>query len=423
MSEVVPSQAVSANPYVPGFRLLRKIGTGASGEVWIARNEVDEKILAIKVVRFNGQDRGLWFKTELKALRAFAKLEERPDSLIEIDYVGEYKDGGFLFYTMPAADGIGGAGPESATYSPLSLGVRLRKEKMLSLMEATEISTRIVTALQALHSNKLLHRDVKPDNVLFRKGKAVLADIGLVTLDRTLVSYAGTPKYMEPGASPSVRMDLYAAGKVLYEMISGKDPVNDFPSPGSRQEKKDIGLYSPLNQICLRACGEMRPRYNKAGEMLQDLEKALASGADNSGPASTDAECETSGMVTQQKSAPAKHTARRERQTHAAPRKRKGTEIVITIPVPDPVVKAYNYTTEAIESATQTVVETAPVLMETVESGAEIVKDSVLYGGKRAEKAAAKTAKKMARQASKTGGQVLKSAQRKLKKIKRWLPF
>lgn len=421
MPEAISGQEVAATPYVPGFRLLRKIGAGASGEVWIARNDVDERVCAMKVVRFNGLDSGVWFKTELKALRAFAKLDDRPDSLIEILHVGEYKDGKYLFYTMPPADGIGGVGPEAKTYNAISLGVRLRKEKMLSLPESAEIAARIVTALQALHANKLLHRDVKPDNVLFLKGKAVLADIGLVTLDRTLPSCAGTPKYMEPGAAPSVCTDLYAAGKVLYEMISGKD-ASAFAEVGSRKGDKDISLYHPLNRICLRACGERRPRYKSASEMLRDIEKALNGGSGLSSSTSASADFEASNTVSKQELLPAKQTTGRKRK-HTATKKRKGTEIVITIPVPEPVVKAYNATATAMKTAKEAVVENAPTVMQNAAESAEYVKDVALYEGWQAEKAATRTTKRLLRQATKTGNQVLKSAQHGLKKIKRWLPI
>lgn len=259
-------------PAVPGLRLLKLVGKGASGEVWTCRNETDTSFSAVKIVRRGTRPEKVWYRHELKALRKYARIRRKPDSLLDIKHVAVSEDKTFLYYTTPVADGVKGLDPSSTRYQPLTLKSLLADGNPIPPVSAAEIAARIAEALQTLHEHGLLHRDVKPDNIIFCEGRAVLADIGLVTETEQDVSLAGTPRYMEPGQTPSARTDLYALGKVLYEMVNGKDP-ECFPDLASLQESGDTGTFQLLNNIWMRACGEESERYGKASQMLADLRR------------------------------------------------------------------------------------------------------------------------------------------------------
>ena len=262
-------------PAVQGLRLLKLVGKGASGEVWTCRNETDTSFSAVKIVRRGTRPEKVWYRHELKALRKYARIRRKPDSLLDIKHVAVSEDKTFLYYTTPVADGIKGLDPSSTRYQPLTLKTLLAGRNPIPPASAAEIAARIAEALQTLHEHGLLHRDVKPDNIIFCGGRAVLADIGLVTETEQDVSLAGTPRYMEPGQTPSVRTDLYALGKVLYEMANGKDP-ECFPDLASLQESGDIGTFRLLNDICMKACGDESERYSNTAQMLADLRRAAA---------------------------------------------------------------------------------------------------------------------------------------------------
>ena len=273
--DVAISRPVADKPAIPGFQALSSVGRGASGEVWICKNETDGSVLAVKIVRKSTSSERAWFKRELDALKNYTKIKTKPDSLLDIRHVALSPDKDFLYYMMPAADGVTGINPAARRYKPLTLRHRLSTEGVLQFRECAEIAERTVEALGTLHANSLLHRDVKPDNIIFINGRAVLADMGLVTEDITVVSMVGTPQYLEPGKAPSPQTDLYAAGKVLYQMMNGKDP-RDFPEPASRDTDKDSHLFPKLNDICMRACGDDDERYRDANGMLADLRIVLS---------------------------------------------------------------------------------------------------------------------------------------------------
>ncbi len=275
-----PKKAGTDVPCMHGYDLVREIGGGASGQVWICRNKLTKSWAALKIIKRKTADEKRWANRELKGLRAYERIDPKPDSLIGIMNAQETADGLCICYIMPLADGVGKCSPKSQNYKVLTLGYRLKKERMLGLLESAGVALRTAEALKTLHSHRLIHRDVKPDNIVFIRGKAVLADIGLVTDDRDSVSFSGTPLYFETGKRPSARGDIYALGKVLYQMINGLKP-DEFPSPGSRIDNTDMHLFAPLNDVCMRACGdEENERYKDAAEMIADLRKVLDTATD-----------------------------------------------------------------------------------------------------------------------------------------------
>jgi hypothetical protein len=130
----------------------------------------------------------------------------------------------------------------------------------------------MLAGLASLHEAGMIHRDVKPANCLFVDGQLKLADFGLVTDVHPAVSRVGTQKYMPPDARLDMRADVYAAGLVIYEMISGL-PVEEFPSLGEQLERvRSDPTLAALLQVVLHAC-ERQPerRPADAAAMLAEL--------------------------------------------------------------------------------------------------------------------------------------------------------
>ena len=192
--------------------------------------------------------------------------------------------GDLLYYVMPFIAGE-------------SLRVKLAREGELPVAEAVRILREVVDALAYAHRNGVVHRDIKPDNVLFSEGHAVVADFGVAKAvsassgrsSLTSLGVAlGTPAYMAPeqaAADPHVdhRADIYALGALAYEMLCGRPPfvaptpqallaahITQAPEPLSQHRR---AVTPVLNAILLR-CLEKRPadRWQAASELAAQLE-------------------------------------------------------------------------------------------------------------------------------------------------------
>lgn len=201
--------------------LLDCAGYGGFGEVWRAKND-DGKTVALKIIT-NIKDGNREFNSILK----LQKCEH--DSLIKIDNIGittdEYR---FLYYFMPLADNIG----TREKYIPDTLRSRLCKKGKLPPETLYEIAEKIANALGTLHKAGFIHRDVKPDNIIFIDGKPVLADIGLVTTSDVYTSRAGTYDFLPPYVLNKTHeqcpaSDFYAFGMTLLCALYGTDNPED----------------------------------------------------------------------------------------------------------------------------------------------------------------------------------------------------
>jgi len=201
------------------YRVEREIGAGGMATVYLAHDERHDRSVAIKVLRSDlaavmGADRFL------SEIRTTANLQH-PHILPLFDS-GEAD--GFLFYVMPYVEGE-------------SLRARIDREKHLSVDEAVRIARAIAAALDYAHRHDVIHRDVKPENVLLHDGEPLVADFGIALavsqagggrLTETGLSL-GTPYYMSPEQAtadrdPGPASDVYSLGCVLYEMLVGDPP-------------------------------------------------------------------------------------------------------------------------------------------------------------------------------------------------------
>lgn len=209
-----------------GCRLLKECGSGAFGTVFLAENLTTRRKCALKIL----PKRGRQWRRELAALIAYQE-KGRHENLLRLYHVDQTGD--CIFYTMDAADS---AGTED-DYVPDTLGSRLKRRGRLSPEELRPVLDELLDGLESLHGSGLLHRDIKPDNIFFVNGRAVLGDIGLVT-EADGASFAGTRGFISPAVwkgerAYEARDDLYALGMTVYCALTGNAPRADAELPRS----------------------------------------------------------------------------------------------------------------------------------------------------------------------------------------------
>ena len=278
---------------VPDHTLLRVIGRGAYGEVWLARNALGG-LRAVKVVRREDFKESRPFDREFHGIRKYEPISRRHEAFIDVMQVGLHEAEGYFYYVMELADAAcrvrvgeeaevsppggmalrGKAESDIAGYVPRTLRHELGFRGRLPAEECLRIALVLVRALEHLHAAGLVHRDVKPSNIVFVEGCPKLADIGLVTEVGDARSVVGTDGYLPPEGAGLPGADVYGLGKVVYEMVTGLD-CRRFPEmPGEPVASSDEGLLRELNEVVLRACAwEAARRYPTATDMRVDLER------------------------------------------------------------------------------------------------------------------------------------------------------
>ncbi len=258
-------------PSVPDHELIRRIGRGAYGEVWLARS-VTGAFRAVKIVHRASFDHDRPFEREFEGIQKFEPISRRHESQVDILHVG--RNGDCFYYVMELADdqATGGQIPDPAKYQPRTLKSDLLFRARLPFEECVQIGIALTTALEHLHANGLVHRDVKPSNIIFVNGVAKLADIGLVTGIDATRSYVGTEGFAAPEGPGTPQADLYSLGKVLYEAATGKDR-QEFPDlPTQLRDIPDREGLMKLNAVITRACRhDSKDRYESAAAMRADL--------------------------------------------------------------------------------------------------------------------------------------------------------
>jgi len=259
---------------VPGFNLLRPIGKGGFGEVWLATNRTTGQLRAVKLIAAGRAGSVDPAGREITSIvRLEANLRHQHPNLVHIHHVDQCP--GYIFFVMDLADDLrGGAGSADPDYRPATLESRLRAGP-LEPEECWRRTGELLAGLAALHDAGMVHRDVKPSNCLFVEGELKLADFGLLTEANRQMSRLGTVNYMPPDGCMDTRADVYAAGLTIYEMTTGL-PATCFPSLGELAEKfSDDPILQRLNRLVLRAChSTAHVRFENAREMLGELTRA-----------------------------------------------------------------------------------------------------------------------------------------------------
>lgn len=208
-----------------GYRLIRLIGRGGFGEVWLCRSEAMGDYRALKWIPATSKGR---LEKEYESLLHYRKAAAalRSPSLLAIEHVGRTDDG--LYYVMPLADGVTDTDPSEPGWIPLSLTEKLREQTeapgWFSSAEVIALMIPVLDGLQILTEAGLVHRDVKPDNILFFHGKPCLGDISLLGMDAPVVTRRGTPGYATPSWYLGGHPDMYGAAATLYSLLTGNEP-------------------------------------------------------------------------------------------------------------------------------------------------------------------------------------------------------
>ncbi|MCI0535245.1 MAG: protein kinase, partial [Verrucomicrobiales bacterium] len=268
------------------------VGGGSYGEVWLART-VTGCMRAVKVVWRRNFSSERPYEREFRGIVQFEPISRAHPGVVNVLHVGRDDMAGCFFYVMELADDASVAAlvraradsdpahalTSVATYIPHTLSSDLKARGRLPVPEVLRLGVQLADALGHLQRHGLVHRDVKPSNVIFVGGQAKLADIGLVTGVDEARSFVGTEGFIPPEGPGSERADLFSLGRLLYEAGTGMDRC-DFPNlPADLDRWPDAereGLLE-LNEVLARACApEPAKRHANSAELAGDLNLILA---------------------------------------------------------------------------------------------------------------------------------------------------
>jgi serine/threonine protein kinase len=263
------------------YRVEGLLGTGAMGEVYRAYDPVIDRPVAIKVVRTElaaGSGSEQWLQRFRREARA-AGRRFHPNIVAILDF-GE--DDGMPFLAMEYVDGR-------------SLDAILKTSGPLDPARSLAVITQVLSALGFAHQNGIVHRDVKPSNIMvLNSGEVKVADFGIARIDAsefTIVGdLLGTPAYMAPeqfaGAPVDKRTDLFAAGVILFEMLTGVKPfrgksITEIISFMETRGPEDIRALNPavpdsLKRVITKALAfDPARRYDDAAEFSKAIIEAF----------------------------------------------------------------------------------------------------------------------------------------------------
>lgn len=269
-AEKKSAAAVTASdtPAIPDHELIRQIGRGAYGDVWLARDVIGS-FHAVKIVRRVAFDHVDPLEREFRGLQRFTPVSRAHPGLVHILHVGKSAAADYFYYVMEAGDDENsGAKIDPANYTARNLAREIHRRAPLPPRECVQIISALCDAVDFLHAQGLIHRDIKPANVIFVNGKPKLADVGLVAEisgTRAAVSNVGTEEYLPPEGTGTTAADIFALGKMLAEMIQERHGEKNVPA-----------THEKFSAIVARACAEVpSQRFATAGEMRAALQKVL----------------------------------------------------------------------------------------------------------------------------------------------------
>ncbi|WP_344863857.1 serine/threonine-protein kinase, partial [Planomonospora alba] len=261
------------------YHLLEPIGRGGMGTVWKAHDELLDRTVAIKEVRYSaalGEDVQTLNQRMIREARAAARLSH-PNVVMVYDVIEENEQPWIVMQLVPSR----------------SLGQVLREDGPLPPRRVAEIGLALLEALHSAHDAGVLHRDVKPENVLLaHNGRVVLTDFGIAKLDSestlTMTGVAGTPAFIAPerlrGLPARRESDLWSLGATLYAAVEGRSPhdrkmplatmhsvMTDPPDPA-----RNAGPLLPVLEGLLRKEPVQRLTYAEASAMLRKVTEGRA---------------------------------------------------------------------------------------------------------------------------------------------------
>jgi serine/threonine protein kinase len=264
-----------------GCRLLRKLGEGGMGAVYLAYQEAEGRQVAVKVLAESLAANPSYVDRFYREARSGALLNHA--NIVRNLAVGRDEPTGLYYLVLEYVDGP-------------SARQLLEQHGPLTVPDAVHIALDIARALEHAHSRNIVHRDIKPDNILLtRSGLAKLADLGLAKRTDEVSNLTaarqgfGTPYYMPYEQATNARhadgrSDIYALGATLYHLLTGEVPFAG-PSHVEIMQLKDVGLFAPasdlntdvppaLDQLLEKMLArDPDERYQTASELIIDLER------------------------------------------------------------------------------------------------------------------------------------------------------
>ena len=261
---------------IGGYKLIRRIGEGGMGEVYLAEQLTMHRTVALKILHSKWADDEEFRKRFLLEARAAGKLSNV--NLIQVYDVGKYQ--GKYYFSMEYIDGV--------TVEDL-----IRHEGTLTVEKALDVTLQVTQALKYLATHNIVHRDIKPANMMMTKdGTVKLGDFGFIqsVFDAELMQEGttiGTPDYISPEQARGernldVRSDIYSLGASVFHMLTGgtlftgscskvmRDHIDTTP-PDVESLRKDIhkDLVRALKKMTAKSPID---RYQSPDELIQDLE-------------------------------------------------------------------------------------------------------------------------------------------------------
>lgn len=249
-----------------GCEILARCGRGAFGITFLAQNPLGKKVI-IKIISSAHN-----CIREMRGLRNYMSVAGKQENLLQIYHIGEFAEG--FYYIMEAADNCG----TENDYMPATLGNFFRINRKFSAAETIDITRQLLSGLKVIHENNLIHRDIKPDNIIFVNGKPKLSDPGLVVEVGQSASFAGTLGFIPPEAlddeeAIDQRADLYALGKVFYCMATGCK-AREYPLLPTDMPVEICRQFYPL---IMRVCNRDRnKRFRNCDDFMHNLPVKIA---------------------------------------------------------------------------------------------------------------------------------------------------
>lgn len=260
------------------YEILEKVGTGGMADVYKSKDHTLNRFVAVKVLKQEFSENANFVSKFRVEAQAAAGLMH--PNIVNVYDVGEEK--GIYYIVMELVDGI-------------TLKNYIAKRGRLGYKEAVTIALQVSMGLEAAHRNHIIHRDIKPQNIIIsRDGKVKVTDFGIAkaaTSDTITSNVMGSVHYTSPeqarGGFSDEKSDVYSLGVTLYEMLTGEVPFDgettvaiairhiQEPMPSPRKINPDIP-YS-VDQIVLKCC-EKSPdrRYQNMQELAADLKKSIS---------------------------------------------------------------------------------------------------------------------------------------------------
>jgi serine/threonine protein kinase len=259
------------------YRVEREVGRGGMATVYLARDLQEQRAVAIKVMH-RGLAASLGAERFMREIEIAASLSH---SLI-VPLYDSGNAGGLLYYVMPYVEGE-------------SLYERLERERRLPLEDALQISLDVAEALGYAHGRGVLHRDVKPENILLAGKRALMADFGLAraigAADRRKLTETGvmlgtifymSPEQLRADRDLDQRADIYSLGCIAYEMLTGEPPYSGrsledvigriirAPVPSARRLRADVppAMDQAIGRALAKSAAERFPSMQEFAAAL-----------------------------------------------------------------------------------------------------------------------------------------------------------